>query len=211
MKKTFTFENKKQATKFANSLADYGTRFTNTLEPPTVTVDMSYNPHGRLTDGSLEQWLEHAKKKPRAPKKKEQPKAKRTKFFTAYTDGKPTFKKRKESGVYLIYNKDKKLLYVGYSGSDLYKALYRHFTSWSDRRQKRFTYPQDYLVRIILTTKQRAHLLEKFLITRLSPEDALMKYNDYLTDKQQETVKQVAETLAPVTPDEWNDMSDVPF
>lgn len=138
-------------------------------------------------------------------------KAKRTKLFTAYTDGKPTFKKRKESGVYLIYDKNKKLLYVGYSGSDLYKALYRHFTSWSDRTQQRFTYPKDYLVRVILTTKQRAHLLEKFLITRLSPEDALMKYKDYLTEKQEETVKEIAENLAPVTEKEWSDISDVPF
>ena len=36
--------------------------------------------------------------------------------------GKPTFKKRNVKGVYIIRNK-KDILYVGYSGTDLYKTL----------------------------------------------------------------------------------------
>ena len=39
-----------------------------------------------------------------------------------------TFAARKRPGVYLIYKKGV-LSYVGYSGTDVYKTMYRHFQS----------------------------------------------------------------------------------
>ncbi len=114
---------------------------------------------------------------------------KKSKKFTAYTDGKPTFKTPNVSGVYFIFNKDGKLKYIGYSASCLYKALYRHFQSWRDKTQERFTYPRDYKVRVILTTPTRAQDLEKYLIIKMAPPDGLIKYKRYSPEKEKQMIK----------------------
>jgi len=131
---------------------------------------------------------------------------KKSKLFPAYTDDKPTYKTRKQKGVYFIYDKNKKLVYIGYSGSCLYTALNRHFQQWNDKRQKRFVYPRDYFVRVILTTQKRAALLEKYLILRMKPEDNLQKYENYLSADEIKEVKTISENIAPATAED-----DVPF
>ena len=135
---------------------------------------------------------------------KGQPTGKKSKLFPAYTDNRPTFTKRGESGIYLIYDIDKNLKYVGYSESDLYKALYRHFQSWVDRTQRRFTYSRAHLVRVILTTPHRAHLLEKFLIQKMKPADGILKYYDYLSKNEEKTVVKIAEGITPASDDDFS-------
>jgi len=116
------------------------------------------------------------------------------KDFKPYTNGKPTFKLRKRPGVYLIY-KAGVLRYVGYSGSDLYKAMYRHFQQWNDKTQIRvnYNYLEGITVRVILTnTKQQASRLEKALIIKEKPTDNPAQYwlEFEPDDKEQEIYKE---------------------
>ena len=117
------------------------------------------------------------------------------KNLNPYNDkGKPTFKKRNVKGVYIIKNK-KDILYVGYSGTDLYKSMYRHFQKWNDKDQVRieFDNPYKYKIDIILTnTKLGASRLEKALIIKykpkLNPEKYWLNYNT--DNKEQEIYKE---------------------
>ncbi len=111
---------------------------------------------------------------------------KRTRLLKPYKeDGSTTtFPARRKRGVYLIYRArtigDPQLRYVGHSGVDVYKALYRHFQLWNDRmvalgqRNERVTYTQRdrYRVRVVYTrTKAQAEELEKALILKYQPRD----------------------------------------
>jgi len=80
------------------------------------------------------------------------------------------FSDRKKAGVYLVYD-GKKVIYVGYSGADVYKTMYRHFQSWEDRRQYRATFNrQRHKVRVVYCTEPQAWKLEKALILKYKPE-----------------------------------------
>ena len=110
-------------------------------------------------------------------------KAKKTNFLSAYDkDGKPNLKllsaSKKQSGVYFVKDTADKIVYVGYSKTQLYKTIYRHFQSWKDNTQRRATFPRDYKVRIIFTTPERAALIEKFLITQIRPQDNEILYKE---------------------------------
>lgn len=139
-------------------------------------------------------------------------KAKKTRFVTPYKTRngilKPAIEAltpgKQQSGVYLIKsNSSDKILYIGYSEKQLYKTVFRHFQSWRDRTQQRFTYTPDRVkVRIIFTTPYRAHLLEKYLIKKLRPRDNEMKYKDYLSEAQEATAKEVYETSQTISADE---------
>lgn len=83
------------------------------------------------------------------------------------------------SGVYLI-KENEKLVYIGYSSSNLYKTLYRHFQVWNHQTQEVVSYStkkHKYTVRIVLTTPARACKLEQYLIVKYSPRDNTEKYN----------------------------------
>ena len=109
----------------------------------------------------------------------------RTRLIPPYkADGSTAFPARQKRGVYLIYRKrilgGPQLRYVGYSGVDVYKALYRHFQQWNDRqarlgqREERVTFRPagSYLVRVIYTrTKDEASKLEEALILKHQPPD----------------------------------------
>ena len=108
--------------------------------------------------------------------------------------GKPTFKKRNVKGVYIIRNK-KDILYIGYSGTDLYKTMYRHFQKWNDKSQVRIEYKNinNLKIDIILTsTKLQASRLEKALIIKYKPKDNPDQYwlNFDTDDKEQEIYKE---------------------
>jgi len=107
---------------------------------------------------------------------------KRSEFLPPYTDeGKTTFADaRGQSGVYLIKNSAKEIIYVGYSRNNLYRTLYRHFQTWNDREQPRITYSKTggYTVRVILTTPQQAERLEKYLVKRYQPRDNKTVYDN---------------------------------
>ena len=100
----------------------------------------------------------------------------RTRLVEPYTaDGRAVFPARQRAGVYLIF-RGGVLRYVGYSGSDLYKALYRHFQTWNDRSRDRprAVYPKGggSKVRVIYTNGPRqAARLEQALILRFRPPD----------------------------------------
>lgn len=108
--------------------------------------------------------------------------------------GKPTFKKRNVKGVYIIRNK-KEILYIGYSGVDLYKTMYRHFQKWDDYSQVRVEYKNisNLKIDIILTsTKLQASRLEKALIIKYKPKDNPEQYwiNFDVDDKENEIYKE---------------------
>jgi len=106
----------------------------------------------------------------------------KSRFKKAYKEnGKTNFPDTiKKSGVYLIANKKGVIVYVGYSGSNLYKTMYRHFQSWNDPTQIRSTFPKKgYNLRIVLTTKAKAQKLERALILKYKPKgnpDKLIGY-----------------------------------
>jgi hypothetical protein len=81
---------------------------------------------------------------------------------------------RKRSGVYII-KRGKDVLYVGFSGSQLYKTLYRHFQAWNHPFQSVVTYRgqrrADFRVRVVLCSPARAERLEGYLIRKLEPID----------------------------------------
>jgi hypothetical protein len=109
----------------------------------------------------------------------------------------------KQSGVYLIKSKRSgKIVYVGYSTSQLYRTLYRHFQQWKDISrtvQTRFTYSKTgYTVRVIFTTPARAASLEKYLIMKLQPRDNSLKYEMYLTAAQQTTCAEILSTAGSI-------------
>lgn len=111
--------------------------------------------------------------------------------------GKTTFKLQGKPGVYLIYKGDK-VVYVGYSGTNLYKTMYRHFQKWNDRTgQKRVIYSdlKNITVRVIYTNSgAMAYKLEKALIVKYKPLD-----NDQLIDFDADKVKQTVKVYDELT------------
>lgn len=87
------------------------------------------------------------------------------------------------NGVYIIRSKKtQELVYIGYSGSNVYKALTRHFQAWKDPTQARTVYSNKdgFEVRIILTrTAKRAENLERALIIKYRPRDNPNKLENY--------------------------------
>lgn len=103
-------------------------------------------------------------------------------FLPPYTpQGKTTFRNAdKKSGVYLIKEKGQ-IVYVGYSGKNIYRTLYRHFQKWDHPYQKVTTYADrdNYTVRVILTTPAQAERLEAYLVNKYQPRDNDIKLKAY--------------------------------
>lgn len=104
------------------------------------------------------------------------------------------------SGVYFIREKKTgKVVYIGYSERQLRRTIYRHFQAWNDKRQERFTYnPEAHQVRLIITTPGRARILEKYLILKAQPRDNSLKYENYLSEKQEERAEEVLSGLVDI-------------
>lgn len=112
---------------------------------------------------------------------------KRSKLVAPYSaNGNTNFPLRNKSGVYMIYE-NRKLVYVGYSSFDVYKAMYRHFQRWNDNTQVRVIYPnsENIKVRLIYCTPLQADRLEKALILKYKPRDNPNKYEQYTMDYQE--------------------------
>ena len=108
---------------------------------------------------------------------------KKFKFLPPYKrEGKTNFPEtQRRSGVYII-KEDSRIVYVGMSGGNLYKTLYRHFETWDHPYQEVTTYAgkkNKYLVRIVLCTPGQAARLERYLIKKLNPRDNTVKYEHY--------------------------------
>jgi hypothetical protein len=118
---------------------------------------------------------------------------KKSKFLKPYTGNKTTFGKtiRNKPGVYLIKsNRTGNTVYVGYSGTNVYKTMYRHFQTWNDPQQVRKIYsPDNYTARVILTTGKRAADLEKYLIEKIRPRDNKNKYDGRTSEEKAESLQ----------------------
>lgn len=111
-------------------------------------------------------------------------------------NGKTRFNIRNRPGVYLIY-KSNKLMYVGFSRTDVYKALYRHLQEWNDSTQQRITYKQlkNITVRVVYTrTGIKARQLEEALILKHKPPHNINRYDGFIMDeKNKEALKEFNE------------------
>jgi len=136
------------------------------------------------------------------------------KFASHYDkNNKTTFNIRRVPGVYVVKTYEGQILYVGFSGTDLYKALYRHFQSWRDKRQQRVVFDREnVLVRVIYCNNATtAARLEKALIIRLKPSENIDKYwiNFNADEKEIETAKIYDQ--APVESAIFEFKGDLPF
>lgn len=98
-------------------------------------------------------------------------------YLTKGGKEKTFFSDRFTSGVYIVYE-GKKIVYVGFSGSNLYRTMYRHFQSWGTSRQYRALFNRNkHKVRVIYCSPQKAWDLEKALIMKHKP-----KFNENVYD-----------------------------
>ena len=117
------------------------------------------------------------------------PRLAKSRFLKPYnTDGSTNmaFCKSK-AGVYLIKNETGDIVYIGFSATNLYKTVLRHFQSWDDNKQVRVSYPykHTFTVRVVLTTPGRAEKLERALIVELKPKDNPDKLRKYTPTKSE--------------------------
>lgn len=127
-------------------------------------------------------------------------KALKTKWFPPYVVKnnklKPNLRigaKKYNTGVYLVKDaKTNSILYVGYSGSNLYKTMYRHFQTWNDKQQERIKFKKSgYKVRIIFCSAAQAQRLESYLINKFKPKFNKLQYKaEFETPKTQNEVDQ---------------------
>lgn len=101
-----------------------------------------------------------------------------------------TFNLRNVPGVYLIYKNDR-LVYCGFSKTNVYKTLYRHFQEWGTSNQVRTVYTnlKGITCRVIYCKNgNQASRLEKAIIIKHKPKDNQNKYDLYTTDKKEEEI-----------------------
>ena len=111
-------------------------------------------------------------------------KAIKTKWFPPYVlknnKLKPNLKiasKQFNSGVYIVKDaKTNKILYVGYSGTQLYKTIYRHFQVWTSKQYRVRFNKSGYKVKVIFCSPIKAQQLEKHLIQQYK---TLLNKNQY--------------------------------
>lgn len=121
-----------------------------------------------------------------------------------------TFNIRNVPGVYIIYKKNT-IIYVGFSGNNLYRTMYRHFQDWKKSKQYRAVYdPNDVKVRVIYCkTPIQAYRLEKALILKYDPIGNKHTYELFETDHYEKKELEKFED-SPVRPIiEFED--DIPF
>ena len=89
----------------------------------------------------------------------------------------------KKKGVYEIFENEN-LIYIGYSATNLYRTLLRHFQKWHDSDQPDrifYTSKSNMYVRITTfaksTADEKIHNLEMDLIRKFKPRDNKIKYD----------------------------------
>lgn len=121
----------------------------------------------------------------------------RTRLVVPYSsNGRTSFPARQRSGVYLIF-RGPVLRYVGFSQTDVYKSLYRHFEQWNDasRSAPRVTYGRGPLMRVrVVYTRNgsQAARLERALILRHRPPDNVVQYDAFVLDDRDRELMQRA-------------------
>lgn len=94
---------------------------------------------------------------------------------------------QKKAGVYIIKrNSTDEIIYIGYSGNNLYRTIYRHFQEHNDKMQERFLFSKySCTIRVLLSTELQASKWEKILILKYNPKYNKNKYEN-LTAKKEE-------------------------
>ena len=113
-------------------------------------------------------------------------KARASNWMMPYKGKKAAYQGVRKCGLYMIRSKkNKKILYVGYSGYDVKKTMYRHFQSWSDPSQRRAVYKNRslYQIKVIECSCSAAQKLELYLIQKYRPRDNYLKYQGSLFSK----------------------------
>lgn len=87
-----------------------------------------------------------------------------------------------KSGVYLI-QEDGKIVYIGYSSTNIYRTMYRHFEKWTHDLQDVVTYVakmnrKRYTVRLVLCSPAKASKLEIALVKKYKPRDNRKMYQE---------------------------------
>jgi excinuclease UvrABC nuclease subunit len=94
---------------------------------------------------------------------------------------------QKKSGVYIIKrNSTNEIIYVGYSGNNLYRTIYRHFQEHNDKEQERFLFTKySCTIRVLLSTPIQAEKWEKVLILKYNPKFNKNKYDKIKAKKEE--------------------------
>jgi hypothetical protein len=126
-------------------------------------------------------------------------------------NGRTNFKLRDQPGVYVIF-RGKKVIYVGFSKTNLYRTMYRHFQTWNDKtKQYRMLIKNlDNIKIAVIYCKgaKLAKLLENALILRYRPELNLNIYDGYIMDTDE---KRALDLLGQLQPGIIEYKGDLPF
>lgn len=120
---------------------------------------------------------------------------KKTKWFEPYDGNRTTFAATQgKAGVYII-KENNQIVYVGYSGSNLYRTMYRHFEQWNAKQTVNVYDGKsgNYKCRVILTTPAQASRLETALIIKHQPRDNQHKLNNILSNADVSILEKVTE------------------
>ena len=125
---------------------------------------------------------------------------------------------RNVGGVYIIYDLNLKVKYIGMSGNNLYRTMYRHFQDWKSSDQVRVTYnPEKVKIAVTYCTdEEKIYKLEKALIIRYRDKYKLDNPNQYREKKQDKYIKGILEEFEelksnPIIIADAQDNEETPF
>jgi len=123
--------------------------------------------------------------------------------------------KRFNSGVYFIKNaENNKIEYIGFSQSQLYKTIYRHFQKWNDKAQERIIFnKRNHKIKIIFCSPSKALKFEKILIQRYKPRFNKFQYEANFNENVNKTsyIDAIEDLKDIVTAKPGEDEKDLPF
>ena len=125
---------------------------------------------------------------------------------------------RNVGGIYIIYDLNQKVKYIGMSSNNLYRTMYRHFQEWKSSNQVRVTYNGE-KIKVAVTYSDdinKIYDLEKALIIRYRDKFKLDNPNQYREDKKNEATKVILQEFEevktfPVIVVQYNDADEYPF
>jgi hypothetical protein len=129
----------------------------------------------------------------------------RSKWFKPYNKGKTTLPSKyyKAAGAYVIKNKNTgDIKYVGHSGYNLKKTLYRHFQQHNDGQLRHIYNPATHKVVIFRTRPNESAIAEKRLMIKYKPTDNAKTYEKDLTKKKLDKIQKYWKTV---------DVNEIPF
>ena len=125
--------------------------------------------------------------------------------------------KRFNSGCYFIKNAEtNKILYIGFSQTQLHKTIYRHFQVWNDKalqkagKERKVFNKRNHKVKIIFCSPTKAAKFEKILIQRYKPKYNELQYDlDYELNKNKPAYIEAQEDLKDIVRAQPGE--DIPF